>query len=485
MKKLLLMSLLAVAMTLIFSCSQRVEISDALLDGVPDIFPDYSDVTVPRNIAPLNFSYLGSEECRLVVNGNIQLRGGSNGLFSFPPSLWRKLVREPQVKLQIAVKQDGQWKAYRPFRIYVSQDEIDPFLSYRLIPPGYGGWKLMGLYQRNLLSYKQTPIYENRLGEDNCVNCHTPKDRDPQHVVFHARAIFGGTYVIDDGQIEKLDTKTDSTISNLVYPFWHPSGKYIAFSVNATKQSFFNHDPNRIEVFDSASDIVVYDVENHSICWSPLTKSGAEFETFPAFSPDGKYLYFCSARAVEKMPEDYAKAKYNLKRIAFDAATANFGDSLETVFDASSIDKSVSFPRVSPDGRHLVFTLHGYGNFSIWHRDADLWCLDLANGGAEPMEALNSDDVESYHSWSGNSRWLVFSSRRDDGLYTRLYISHIDREGKASKPFLLPQKNPREYYENLLYSYNIPEFMTGASTVSPHKVSQTMRNGRSIQVKVR
>ena len=185
------------------------------------------------------------------------------------------------------------------------------------------------------------------------------------------------------------------------------------------------------------------------------------------------------------MPEDYAKAKYNLKRIAFDAATANFGDSLETVFDASSIDKSVSFPRVSPDGRHLVFTLHGYGNFSIWHKDADLWCLDLANGEAVPMDALNSDDVESYHSWSGNSRWLVFSSRRDDGLYTRLYISHVDSEGKASKPFLLPQKNPREYYENLLYSYNIPEFMTGASTVSPHEVSQTMRNGRSIQVKVR
>ena len=291
--------------------------------------------------------------------------------------------------------------------------------------------------------------------------------------------------MIDDGRIEKLDTKTDSTISNLVYPFWHPSGKYIAFSVNATKQSFFNHDPNRIEVFDSASDIVVYDVGNHSICWSPLTKSSTEFETFPAFSPDGKYLYFCSARAVEKMPEDYAKAKYNLKRIAFDAATATFADSQETVFDASSIGKSVSFPRVSPDGRHLVFTLHGYGNFSIWHKDADLWCLDLANGEAVPMDALNSDDVESYHSWSGNSRWLVFSSRRDDGLYTRLFISHVDSEGNASKPFLLPQKNPREYYENLLYSYNIPEFMTGASTVSPHEVSQTMRNGRSIQVKVR
>lgn len=98
------------------------------------------------------------------------------------------------------------------------------------------------------------------------------------------------------------------------------------------------------------------------------------------------------------MPEDYAKAKYNLKRIAFDAATATFADSLETVFDATSIGKSVSFPRVSPDGRHLVFTLHGYGNFSIWHKDADLWCLDLANGEAVPMDALNSDDVESYHS---------------------------------------------------------------------------------------
>lgn len=471
------------------SCRQEISVSGNI-EECPEIFPDYAGVTIPANIAPLNFSYLGDEPAVLIVNGNSGERQikGRKGLFSFPTRYWKKLMetgKGSDVKLTVAVRRDGKWMAFKPFILSVSADVIDPYLSYRLIPPGYETWKKMGIYQRDLETYSQTPVIENSLTGGNCVNCHTYCQRDPSRMLFHARADYGGTAMIIDGNVEKLNTKTDSTISALVYPYWHPSGKYVAFSVNTTSQNFFSHNPNRIEVYDSASDIVVYDVDRHEISWSPLTRSKDSFETFPAFSPDGRSLYFCSAKAASPMPQEYSKVKYSLCRIAFNQEDASFGDSVDTLYNGAANGKSVSFPRISPDGRFLVFTLQEYGNFSIWHKDADLWLMNMSTGETRPLEAANSEDVDSYHSWSGNSRWLVFSSRRIDGLYTRPFICHIDENGQASKPFLLPQRNPLEYYADQMVSYNLPELMERKVTVSRHKIANTLRNtsGTDITVK--
>lgn len=304
-------------------------------------------------------------------------------------------------------------------------------------------------------------------------------------MLFHARADFGGTAMILDDKVEKLNTKTDSTISALVYPYWHPSGKYVAFSVNATNQNFFSHNKNRIEVYDSASDVVVYDVDKHEITWSPLTRSKDSFETFPTFSPDGRSLYFCSAKAVSPMPQKYSKVKYSLCRIDFNPENASFGDMVDTLYNGAWNGKSVSFPRISPDGKFLVFTLHEYGNFSIWHKDADLWAINLLTEDVFPLDAANSEDVDSYHSWSGNSRWLVFSSRRIDGLYTRPFFCHIDENGQASKPFLLPQKNPQEYYADQMNSYNLPELMERKATVNAHDIASTLRDTPGTDIIVR
>lgn len=471
------------------SCRQEISVSGNI-EECPKIFPDYAGVTIPANIAPLNFSYLGDEPAVLIVNGNSGERQikGRKGLFSFPTRYWKKLMetgKGSDVKLTVAVRRDGKWMAFKPFILSVSADVIDPYLSYRLIPPGYETWKKMGIYQRDLETYSRTPVIENSLTGGNCVNCHTYCQRDPSRMLFHARADYGGTAMIIDGNVEKLNTKTDSTISALVYPYWHPSGKYVTFSVNSTSQNFFSHNPNRIEVYDSASDIVVYDVDRHEISWSPLTRSKDSFETFPAFSPDGRSLYFCSAKAVSPMPQEYSKVKYSLCRIAFNQEDASFGDSVDTLYNGAANGKSVSFPRISPDGRFLVFTLQEYGNFSIWHKDADLWLMNMSTGETRPLEAANSEDVDSYHSWSGNSRWLVFSSRRIDGLYTRPFICHIDENGQASKPFLLPQRNPLEYYADQMVSYNLPELMERKVTVSRHKIANTLRNtsGTDITVK--
>ena len=479
---------LALCLT-VLSCERAVKV-DGSLGTDPEIFPDYAGVTIPSNIAPLNFSYTGEGESRLMVESASGTRWikSKEGLFSFGARSWRKMLQSckgSDLTLTVVVRKDGRWMAFNPFRITVDDSRIDPYLAYRLIPPGYQGWYEMGIYQRDLESYSQKAIYRNVLTQRNCVNCHSFRDRDPGDMLFHARASFGGTVMIRDGEVMKLNTKTDSTISALVYPYWHPSGKYVAFSVNKTHQSFFNHDPNRIEVFDAESDVVVLNTETDEISYSPLTKSPDAFETFPTFSPDGRSLYFCSSKAVAPMPKEYARVKYSLCRIDFDPETFSFGDSVDTLYSASLNGKSVSFPRVSPDGKLLVFTLSEYGNFSIWHKDADLWAADLSSGEVYPLEGLNSEDVESYHSWSGDSRWLVFSSRREDGLYTRPYIAFIGEDGQPGKPFLLPQRNPLKFYSELMVSYNIPELVSGKVKVGKHRISSVLRKsaGTNVQVK--
>lgn len=469
---------LILAILLAVACASP-EIPGHSLAQEADIFPDYKEVTIPPNIAPLNFSVSGEGPWRLIVEGGGASFGlkARDGLFRIPARKWRALLsasRGEALRLTLCRQENGQWMALSPFRIFVAPDPVDSHIAYRLIAPGYGLWNEMGIYQRDLESYRQTPIYENRLTSYNCVNCHSFPMQDPGRMVFHMRANNGGTVLCEGDRYEKLNTKTPETISALVYPYWHPQKEFIAFSVNRTLQSFHAHDANRIEVYDGASDVVVYDIREHAVFSDSLLMRKDAFETFPTFSPDGKSLYFCSAPAVEPMPERYKEVHYNLCRIGFDPDTKRFTGPVDTLFHAAD-SSSASFPRVSPDGRRLVFTKHAFGNFSIWHRDADLYMVDLADGAVSPMTVANSDQVESYHSWSHDGRWMVFSSRRLDGLYTRPYIVYVDKQGNVSKPFLLPQKDPKRFYADLMFSYNIPEFITGAVTFDRHRIASMMR----------
>jgi hypothetical protein len=452
------------------------------------IEPDYVGVTIPPNIAPLRFAMADSiEEAYAVfaVGDFSETVKASKGEFGISETAWKKILKQAvgqSIAVTITTKEKGgEAVRYLSFKINVAEEPIDSYLAYRLIEPGYELWSAMGIYQRNLSNFAQTPILENKLTGENCMNCHSFCMQNPAQMVFHTRAKYAGTTLIDGKKIERLNTKNPETISNLVYPSWHPSGKYIAFSVNSTKQSFHINDPNRIEVFDEASDVVVYDVGKHEIVSDSLIFSFSSFETFPTFSPDGKTLYFCSAKALP-MPQSFREVRYSLCSIAFDAESRRFGDKVDTLYQADTEGKSVSFPRVSPDGKLLVFTLSAYGNFSIWHKDADLYIVDLQTKEVKPLDILNSDDVESYHSWSSNSRWLVFSSRRLDGLYTRPFFAHIDEQGKASKPFLLPQKSA-EYYTFLMKSFNIPEFIKGKVEVESSALSAKIRDDKGIDLK--
>lgn len=461
---------------LLAACGDKEPSSYRDAGEAPDIFPDYADVTIPPNIAPLRFMLNNPGGGRAVAvlqceGGRLVCEADKEGQFLFPEKKWRRLAKAAKGKsidVTVYAGNGKEWLRYKPFSIHVSTDSIDSHIVYRLIQPGYVLWNGLGIYQRNLGNFEQKAILRNTRLDFNCMNCHSFNQRDPEKMVMHMRAKWGGTYVFDNGRIEKIDGRVSDRIQSLVYPYWHPSGRYIAFSSNVTRQAFHLNDPNRIEVYDLASDVVVYDVERHEVLVDSAICSSKSFETFPAFSPDGRTLYFCSA-GTRTMPKDFKKVRYSLCAVSFDEKTGRFGTRVDTLFNSRTEGKSASFPRVSPDGRYLVFTAASYGNFSIWHKDADLYLIDLRSRQCRPLAQANSGDVESYHSWSGNSRWLVFSSRRMDGLYTRPFIARIGRDGQASKPFAVPQETPA-FFSECMYSFNIPELVSGGVGFSTQKI---------------
>ena len=142
------------------------------------------------------------------------------------------------------------------------------------------------------------------------------------------------------------------------------------------------------------------------------------------------------------------------------------------MYDAVKLGKSATLPRVSPDGRYLTFSLGNYGCFHVWHKDADICIIDLqATDTQHPTpntQHLNSPFSDSYPSFSSNGRWIMTASRRDDGNYTRPYISYFDSKGKCHKAFAVPQKDP-EHNTLLLRSYNRPEFMKEKVKITPQQ----------------
>jgi hypothetical protein len=427
------------------------------IDREPVIEPEYSGVTIPKNIAPLNFKINeDGKSFRLAVSSSngykISIKS-RDGIVRFPQKSWKKLLagnKEEKISIEvISENNEGVRTKFNPVNLFVVNDPIDPYLCYRLLYPGYEAYLQIKIIQRCTENFRERSLAENQLLSTNCINCHSFCQNNPDKFLLHVRGSVGGTYFSEGNKVTRRDLKTPEMKYGAVYPAWHPNGKLVAFSSNSIVQSFHASQEYNIEVTDLASSLVVYNIEKNEMSPVENDDPAGYMETFPEWSPDGRFLYFCRARQTNDT-SDFARIK------SFDQVTFSFGKA-EVVFNADSIDKSVSFPRISPDGQYLVFTLHNNGNFSIWHKEADLYLLNIQTGKTDSMN-VNSSETESYHSWSSNGKWIVFSSKRGDGLTARPYFAYFGSADRIGKPFVLPQKDP-ELYKRLEKTFNKPEFV--------------------------
>lgn len=431
-------------------------------DVPPPIYPEYAGVTVPENIAPLNFLLRDSCEALYVVAscGDFEIKSHEKGKEAkFNIEEWRKLMdlaSGGSISVTVSMLHNGIWSEYRPFEIEVSSDRLDPYLTYRLIEPDYEVFSRLQIVERNIENFSERILCDYNAVGNRCMNCHTHAPGQQDLSFLYVRGEGGGMVLNDHGNLRLVDFKTPDMVSGPVYAQFDPSGRYIVFSTNVIIPAFHSRPDKRLEVFDTKSDIHVYDLHGNRVVSTPLLSDSLRLETFPTFSADGRSIYYCVAEAL-RSPTDVDSLHYSLCRIDFNPEKGIFGNRIDTIVKGGSGGGgSVSHPRVSPDGKRLLYTVSDFGTFPIWHREADLRMIDLESGKIDSLQQVNSPMSDTYHSWSSSGRWFVFASKRDDGLYGKPYFAHVSPTGEVSKPFLLPQKAPT-FYDLNLKSFNVPD----------------------------
>lgn len=467
---------------LLTACDNRVEVA---VDCDAPIYPDYANVTIPVNIAPMNFLVRNdlAKDVRVYVEGELMADNSGNGV-TFNLDEWHEMLRRhcgKTVTVNVHVGQQNEWLEYRPFKWTIVPDSIDPYLTYRLIEPDYEVFNNLQLQQRCVEDFSTTNFCDYEHVGNRCMNCHTYSHHDPNLSMMYVRGEGGGAVLNRNGKLSLLDIKSKEMSSGSVYFSFHPDGRHIVFSANKIIPAFHAAGSKRLEVFDTESDVYVADLIDHTIISCPELSDSSSLETFPTFSPDGHDIYFCTARnpflKSSTIPDAETAIKslqYSLCRISFDAKTSSFGTKVDTLKAAGT---SVCHPRVSPDGKHLLYTVQAYGTFPIWHRESDLRMLNLQNMLVDSLNIVNSNMSDTYHSWSSNSRWFIFASKRDDGLYGKPYFCYIDPSGKAHKPFVLPQQSPH-FYDNCLKSFNAPELGSAPLPFSASDVRQLLKTAK-------
>ena len=444
-----------------FACARPFDVrpTGPGTDRTTEIYPDYQGVTIPCNIAPLNFYYTdpaGSGFRTTFSAGDLSVTMKGREVV-WKESRWAALLAAAtggDIQVLSYWKIDGR-DTFLSWVIHVSPDRIDPYLTYRRIEPGFEVWDDLEIVERHLENFDTRIISDWRHTQGKCMNCHIHAQGRGDLSMFYLRGEGGGAIRNRDGKLRKLTLRDSAMISPTVYGEIHPDGRFGVFSTNIIIPAMHSAGGRRMEVFDTASDLCVADFDANRMLTFPETARPDVFETFPVFSADGKYVYYCTAE-VRPIPAELEQVKYSLVRIPFDAQTGTLGAPADTLWSAARQGGSVCHPKASPDGRWILFTLADYGTFPINHRECDLCLMDLQSGAILDLTAVNADRSDTYHSWSSDARWFVFTSKRDDGLFGKPFFSHVSPDGTVTKPFLLPQKDPH-YYDTMLRSFNVPD----------------------------
>ena len=458
----------------------------------PCILPDYRDTVIPPNIAPLNFlvEEPGTHyavQIRSEQGETIDITSHTSRII-IPQSQWRRLLdanRGRRLFFNVSVRgHDDQWTQFAPIVNTIAAEDIDNYLFYRLMKPIYITYVDMAICQRDVRTYEESVVLSGQSFGKGCVNCHSFAPNHPDRMILHTRSkrdeSVMGMIVARKDEVRKVDTRVLTrdpesdrgrvTKSMAAYTAWHPNGRLAAFSANKFSQFFHAVGVNR-DVFDAESDLAIYHVDSNSVTTTPGISQPNRLETFPAWSPDGRFLYFCSASPLPR--ERFREVRYDLMRIHYNADSGVWGD-VESVLLAEETGLSITEPKVSPDGCWLLFCMSDYGSFPAYQPSSDLYLMDLETKQYRRLE-INSDRCESWHSWSSNSHWIAFASKRTDGLFARIYFSYIGEEGRAHKPLLLPQEDPT-LYDRLIKTYNVPELSPSPAPVKEPDLIQAIRS---------
>ncbi len=331
------------------------------------------------------------------------------------------------------------------------------------------------------LRYVSSP--ENKVimeGLPTCANCHSIArdgktlgiDVDgPQNdkglyglIPIHKVSSISNDYIIHWSAFsDKLAQKRFGFMSQV-----SPNGKFVVTSIDVPGEhgtrvvdrlyNGFYKDYGFGQVFFPTRGVLAwYSRETGKLQTLPGADDPNYVQTSAFWSPDGKYLVYSRAVARDPYPPVHTRALYandpNETQVQYDLYRVPFNDGkggkAERVVGASENGMSNNFPKVSPDGKWIVFVRNKNG--LLMRPDSHLYIVPF-EGGQERMLHCNLKVMNSWHSWSPNGRWLVFSSKTPS-LYTQMYLTHIDENGNDSPAILI------EHATESNRAVNIPEFM--------------------------
>ena len=250
------------------------------------IYPDYTSIVIPANISPMNFAVREDGElyCARISSG----RGARIEVFSRTGNIiigegrWSRLLKQNKGgKLQIDIfcrDQDGKWLRYNTIHNTIAGEEIDGYLVYRKIHPGYRTWRDVGIYQRRLGSYAESVVLDNSYFRGGCLNCHAFCNNKTDKMLIGLRSAEYGSseLIVNDGRANKIGTKFG-------YSSWHPSGKIVVYSLNKVYQLFHHARKEEYrDVIDTDSALVYYDVRSARVKRCEHLARKDRLETYPA-----------------------------------------------------------------------------------------------------------------------------------------------------------------------------------------------------------